>query len=72
MSKLLDDAFAAVRELPIEEQDWIAACLLAEIDANRKWDELLAQPSDVIERMADEALENHRRGNTLPLDPDEL
>jgi hypothetical protein len=72
MSKLLDEAFAAAKKLPIDEQEAIATWLLAEIDANRRWDELFAQPSDVIERMADQALEDHRRGNTRPLDPDAL
>ena len=72
MSKLLDEAYAAAKELPEQEQEAIGAWLLAEIDADRRWDELLAQPSDVIERMADQALEDHRLGRTLPLDPDTL
>jgi hypothetical protein len=72
MANLLDEAYAAAKELPEEEQEAIGAVLLAEIDANRRWDELLAQPSEVIERMADQALENYRRGNTLPLDPETL
>jgi len=72
MTKLLDEAFAAAKQLPPDEQNAIAALLLAEIDANRRWDELLAQPSEVIERMVDRALEAHRRGDTLPLDPETL
>lgn len=72
MANLLDEAYAAAKELSEEQQVAIGAVLLAEIDAIRRWDELLAQPSEVIERMADQALENHRRGNTLPLDPDAL
>lgn len=72
MTNLLDEAYAAAKELPEEEQEAIGAVLLAEIDADRRWDELFAQPSDVIERMADRALEDHRLGRTLPLDPDTL
>jgi methylase of polypeptide subunit release factors len=72
MTNLLDEAYAAAKELPEEEQEAIGAVLLAEIDADRRWEELLAQPSDVIERMAEQALENHRLGKTLPLDPDTL
>ncbi|MEA2413824.1 MAG: hypothetical protein QOI58_481 [Thermoanaerobaculia bacterium] len=72
MSNLLDEAYAAAKKLPEEDQDAIGAVLLAEIDANRRWDELLAQPSEVIERMADRALEHHRLGLTLPLDPEDL
>jgi hypothetical protein len=72
MTNLLDEAYAAAKELPEDEQDAIGAVLLAEIDADRRWEELLAQPSDVIERMVDQALENHRLGKTFPLDPDAL
>ena len=71
MTNLLDEAYAAAKELPEEEQEAIGAVLLAEIDADRRWDELFAQPSDVIERMADQALEDHRLGKTIPLDPDQ-
>jgi hypothetical protein len=72
MSNLLDQAYAAAKELPEQDQEAIGAWLMAEIDADRKWDELFAQPSEVIERMADEALEDHRRGRTRPLDPETL
>jgi hypothetical protein len=37
-----------------------------------RWEALFAESSDVIERMADQALEEHRCGRTLPLDPDTL
>jgi hypothetical protein len=72
MSNLLDEAYAAAKQLSEEEQEAIGAELLAEIEDIRRWDELLAQPSEVIERMADQALEDHRLGRTLPLDPDSL
>jgi len=72
MNKLLDEAYAAAKKLPEEEQEALGALLLAEMDSDRRWDELLAQPSDVIERMADRALEDHRLGRTLPLDPESL
>jgi hypothetical protein len=72
MSNLLDEAYAAAKELPEEEQEALGAVLLAEIDADRRWEELLSRPSDVVERMIDKALENHRLGKTLPLDPDTL
>lgn len=64
MSNLLDEAYAAAKELPEEDQEAIGAWLLAEIDADRKWDELFAQPSDAIERMADQALESYRLGRS--------
>ena len=72
MSNLLDEAYAIAKKLTEEEQEAIGAELLAEIEAIRRWDELFAQPSEVIERMADRALEHHRLGLTLPLDPEDL
>jgi hypothetical protein len=72
MSNLLDEAYAMAKELPEQEQQAIGAWLLAEIDADRLWDKLFAQPSDVIERMGEKALEDHGLGRTLPLDPDML
>jgi hypothetical protein len=72
MSNLLDEAYAAAKKLPEEEQEALGALLIAEIEDNRRWDELFAQPSEVIERMADRALEHHRLGLTLPLDPESL
>jgi hypothetical protein len=69
---LLDQAYEVAKKLPEEEQQAIGALLLEEIEDNRRWDALLAQPSEVIERMADQALEDHRLGRTLPLDPENL
>lgn len=72
MSKPLDDAYAAAKQLTEEEQEALGALLLAEMDSDRRWDELLAQPSAVIERMGEKALEDHRLGRTLSLDPERL
>jgi hypothetical protein len=50
-------------ECAIEEA--IGAWLLAEIDAERKWDELFSLPvSEALQRLADEALADHRAGRT--------
>ena len=72
MSKLLERAIEEAHKLPERDQEAIGALLLAEIESERKWDELFARPSAAIERMAEEALEEHRSGKTTPLDPDGL
>ncbi len=72
MGKLLDRAIAEMHSLPESEQEAIAAWLLAEIESEKKWDELFAKPSAVIERMADEAIREHEAGLTEPLDPEKL
>ena len=72
MSKLLEQAIEEAHKLPESDQEAIGAWLLAEIESERKWDELFSRPSAVIDRMAQEALEDHRAGKTTPLDPEKL
>ncbi len=72
MGKLLERAIAEASKLPESEQEAIGAWLLAEIESERRWDELFVRPSAVIERMAEEALREYDAGLTEPLDPDTL
>ena len=74
MNQLLQEAFERASELPEEEQDRFARFLLAELESKRNWSELFARPEseDLLERLADEALSEHRAGRTRPLSPDEL
>jgi len=72
MGRLLEKAILEASRLPESEQEAIGAWLLEEIDAERRWDELLSRPASALERMADVALEEHDRGLTTPLDPDRL
>jgi hypothetical protein len=72
MSKLLEQAIEEAYKLPESDQEAIGAWLLAEIESERRWDALFSNPSVAIERMASEALEEHRSGRTIPLDPDKL
>ena len=72
MEKLLEKAVSEASKLPESEQEAIGAWLLAEIESERRWSELFEKPGTVLERMADEALDEHTRGLTAPLDPDQL
>ena len=72
MTELLERALAELAKLPEQDQDAIAARILEEIEDERRWDESFAQSQDVLAAMAREAREERRRGETLPLDPDEL
>ena len=69
MNQLLQKAFDRAAELPKAEQDRLARFLLAELESERKWADLFAhtESEDVLERMADEALAEHRTGQTRPL-----
>ncbi|HEY2322297.1 MAG TPA: hypothetical protein VGJ82_05465 [Thermoanaerobaculia bacterium] len=73
MGRLLAQAIEEAQKLPDDEQEAIGAWLLAEIESERRWDELFTRvPSETLERMAAEALEDFRAGRTTPLDPDQL
>ena len=74
MTTLLQQAFERASELPQEEQDKFARFLLSELDAERRWAELFSRPEseDVLERLADEALSEHRVGRTRPLKLEDL
>lgn len=72
MNRLLEQAIEEAHKLPESDQEAIGAWLLAEIESERRWDELFSKPSAAIDRMAQDALEEHRTGKTTPLDPDKL
>jgi len=73
MGKLLERAVEEAHQLPEAEQEAIGAWLLAEIEAERRWDDLFSRPaSAALQRLADEALEDFKAGRTSPLDPDQL
>ena len=69
MSRLLQKAFERASELPQAEQDRFARFLLAELESERQWAELFVRPEseDLLERLADDALSEHRAGRTRPL-----
>ena len=74
MNQLLKEAFDRAAGLPPEEQDRFAKFLLAELDADQEWDRLLALPEsdELLERLADQALSEHRAGRTTALNPGDL
>ena len=74
MNQLLREAFEKAAKLPEGEQDRIALLLLEEMESDRRWEELFATPEseDFLERMADEAIAEHRAGLTKPLSLEDL
>ena len=74
MNQLLREAFEQAAKLPEGEQDRIARFLLAELESERRWAELFARPESeaLLERMADEAIAEHRAGRTRPFDVEDL
>ena len=72
MTTLLEQAVAKARDLPASEQDALASLMLEEIEADRKWDELIARSPKKLKKIADRAWAEHEAGKTQPLDPEKL
>jgi hypothetical protein len=68
----LEKAFAEAAKLPPKEQAALAAWILEEIASERRWDKAFADSADALAQLADEAIAEHRRGQTQVLEPDKL
>ncbi len=68
MTKLLKELIDKLSKLSRERQDELAAWLLAEMADEARWDKSFAESQDALEKLADEALEEYRRGDTRPLE----
>lgn len=72
MGRLPGQAISEASKLPDAEQEALGARVLAEMEAERNWQNAFRGSVGILERMADEAIEEHRRGLTSPLNPDEM
>ena len=69
MTKALERAFREASKLSDEEQDALAESILTEVLGEDEWERSFSASADVLEKLADEALEEHRAGKTQPLKP---
>ena len=72
MGNLLEKVTTETAKLPDEEQEAFAAFMLAELESERRWEELFAKSQGLLAQMAEEAREEYRAGLIEPLDPDKL
>ena len=74
MNDLLQKAFERASTLPTDEQERFARFLLAELESERHWADLFSRPEseEFLDRLADQALSDHRARRTRLLDPDDL
>jgi methylase of polypeptide subunit release factors len=72
MTELLKKAFEEASKLPPKEQDAFAALVLAELEAEKAWDQAFAQSHQALSSLAREALEDLTSGRTDVLDPESL
>lgn len=66
MTRLLEKALSEVAKPAPSEQDALAAILLEELASEQNWSELFAKSQGPLARLADEALAEHRAGETKP------
>lgn len=70
-TRSLEQAFAEASKLTAEEQEQFAEWILAEL-ADREWQKRFDETGDTLDKLAQEALREHRAGKSEPLDPDRL
>jgi hypothetical protein len=68
MTRLLEKAFKEASKLPVVEQNALAKWLLEELESQREWEMRFAESEDILDRLADEALEAHAKGKTKEMD----
>lgn len=71
-TQLLERAFAEAAKLPVREQDALATFVMEEIEAEKKWDDAFADSQDVLAQIAEQALVEHKKGETQPLNVEAL
>ena len=72
MTKLLEKAFKEASKLPEIEQNALAKWVIEELKSEDRWEKVLEGSEDILDRLADEALEEHREGKTETMDIDKL
>ena len=72
MEELMDKAIAELEKLPREQKDRFAEFILNELRSEERWERLFASSGELLDKLADEAIEDARVGRTRPLRPDEL
>ncbi len=68
MTQALSAAVATAAQLPEEEQDALAAILLEEMKSEERWNALFADSQNLLERMANEAIQDFQAGRVQPID----
>jgi len=72
MTKLLEKAFKEASRLRVVDQNAIAKWLLEELASEKKWELMFADSENVLDKLADEALADHKKGKTTPLNINSL
>jgi len=64
MTKLLEKAFKEASKLPKLGQNAFAKWVMDELNTEAKLQEAFASPEDILDKLADEALAEHKAGKS--------
>ena len=67
MTKALEQAFREASKLPEPEQNALAEAIRNEVLGESDWERSFAGSPDALEKLADEAIAEHRAGRTEPI-----
>ncbi len=68
MTGLLEKALKRIESLPENEQNAIASQILETLDDEESWDRFYATNREHFRALAEEAKDEHRRGETRPIE----
>jgi len=68
MTQALSAAVATAAQLPEDEQNALAAILLEEMESEERWGALFADSQNLLERMANEVMQDFEAGRVHPID----
>jgi hypothetical protein len=68
MTVMLEEALRRMKSLSPDAQDAIASQIIDTLDDDEAWSRRFRENPSVLRSLAREALEEHRRGETRPLD----
>ncbi len=72
MTTLLEKAFQEASKLPSVAQNSLARWLLEELEDEKKWEMKFAESEDILERLANEAIDSDNNGKTKPMEFEKL
>jgi len=69
MTEMLEKAFAEAAKLNPAEQEALAAWILEELAAEKRWQAAFQRSAKELGKLADDAVAEHRENRTQRLDP---
>jgi hypothetical protein len=72
MTELLNRAFKEASKLPEIEQNAFAKWVLQELETENNWEKIFAESEDILDKLADEAINADKEGRTQLLNDKSL